>query len=273
MSGMIPIVSTESLARRSALFFVEGLFFGGVALVVANAVGVPQGGFFAIFLAAAGLTGRFDKLLDENRTGIYERRVPSWRVNAKTALSVLMMFGGVATACSCAALLWGEARLHGAFGFALDAAGLGADTLLTRRFSAGVLVHNYMVLAAFFVLAFVYRAYGALLALCWNACVWAMVLTILVARGAHDSSLPLAVFVPLAALALVPHLVIEAAAYVTGALAGIFLSKAVMAYGLGNPLFRRVARAVLVLLALAVAAIALGAGVEATLPAAVIARL
>ena len=46
------------------------------------------------------------------------------------------------------------------------------------------------VRATFFVLAFVYQAYGALLSLCWNACVWAIVLTLLVGRGAAASKPP-----------------------------------------------------------------------------------
>jgi hypothetical protein len=275
MSGMMPIIVTGPPLLRGASFLLEGLFFGGVALVFAGGVGIPESGSFAIFLAAAGLTGRFNKVLDQNRTDIYAARRPSWRVNGMTAFSVLMMFVGVATAHTIAALWWGEAGLRGAFGFALDAAGLGADTLLTRRFSAlgPTLFHNYLVLITFFALAFVYRTYGALLALCWNACIWAMVLTLLVGRAAHASAVPPAVFVPVAMLAVLPHLLIEASSYVVGSLAGIFLSKAVMAYTLTEPAFRRVGRAVLTLLAIAAAGIALGGVVEATLPAAVLSRL
>jgi len=272
---MMPVVVTGHPALRGASLLLEGLFFGGVALVFAGGAGVPQSGFFAIFLAAAGLTGRFNKLLDQNRTEIYGTRRPTWRINGMTAFCVLMMFLGVATAHAIAALWWGEARLHGAFGFALDADRLGDETLFTRRFSAlgPTLFHNYLVLATFVALAFVYRAYGALLSLCWNASVWAIVLTLLVGRAAHASALPPAVFVPVAMLAVMPHLLIEASSDVVGSLAGIFLSKAVMAYAPTDPAFRRVVRAVISLLGLAAAGIALGAVVEAALPAAVLSRL
>lgn len=275
MSGIMPGVESPHLGRRSASLLAEGLFFGGVALAFAGGVGIRESGFFAIFLAAAGLTGRFNKLLEENRTHIHEESESTWRVNAMTAFQILMLFVGVAAAHSVAALWWGEARLQGAFGFALDAARLGQDTLFTRRFSSlgPTLAHNYLVLLTFFALAFVYRAYGALLSLCWNACIWAMVLTLLVARAAHVSSVPPALFVPLATLSVLPHLLIEASSYVVGSLAGIFLSKAVMTYAPSSKAFWRVARAVASLLGIAALGIALGALVEATLPAAVLSRL
>jgi len=99
------------------------------------------------------------------------------------------------------------------------------------------------VLASFMVLALVYRSFGALLALTWNACVWGVVLTLLVARGISLTDGSTIVFVLVALLALLPHLVLEATAYVLGALAGIFLSKGLAKYEIETVEFKMVARA------------------------------
>jgi len=271
LAGELP----RQLGLRAPRLLAEGLLFAAMGLYLANAVGIPQSGFFAIFLTAAGLTGRFNQLLDENRDEIYQRATPSLRVNTVTALSVLMLFLGIFAAFSAAALWWGEDRLRDAFGFALDSANLGTDSVLTHSFSGlgGMLRHNYVVLATFFALAFVYRAYGALLALSWNACVWAMVLTILVWRGLAATTIAPALYLPAAALAVLPHLLIEAASYVLGALAAIFCSKALLTYRVSEPRFWRVMRAVALLLAAAALGIALGALVETTLPRAALSRL
>ena len=82
--------------------------------------------------------------------------------------------------------LWlGEAGTAHDFAFALEAAHAGSDDLFTRRYPGLVplLGHNFSVLAAIVVLSVIYRTYGALLALAWNASVWGLVLTALSVRA------------------------------------------------------------------------------------------
>jgi len=267
--------SGTSGSRRLARLWLEGASYTSCALLMANAFGIPQAGFFAVFLAAAGLAARFEAILEENRRDILLGVLGSPRSNGKTAASVLALFLGSFSAFSAAALWIGEARMSHSFAFVLDVADLGHDTILTRPFASApaLFVHNAVVLLAFVALSAVYRAYGALLALEWNACIWALVLTFLVRRGMTGSSLPPALFVLMAAVAVLPHLILEAGAYIAGSLAAIFLSKGLMKYDPTDPVLRDVMRAVASLAAVAIIALLLGAVVEASLPRFVLSSL
>ena len=265
LSALSPDTLPSGRLRRGVRLFAEAVVHTLAAQLIAAWTGIPQGGFFSLFLSTAALSRRFDQLLDENRQAIYERKEPSPRVNARTAASLLALFLGMLTAYAGAALLIGEAHLRDDFGFVLEVAGLGSDTLSTRRFGSvpGLLLHNGLVLLTFFVLALVYRGYGALLALSWNACVWGMVLTLLAHRGAQASRLSGLLYVPLSAAAVLPHLLLEVVGYVLGSLAGIFLSKALARYRLDDPLVAEVSRVAMVLLGLALGLLGAAALLEA----------
>ncbi len=265
----------RSRLLRAGRLWAEGLVYTACGLLIASAIQVPQAGFFAVFLAAAGLAGRLDGILDENRRAIFIARALPWRANRRAALDLLMLFLGVFSTFAGAALWLGEARLAGAFDFVAGTASLGRDSILTRPFASplGLVIHNLLVLAVFFALSFVYRSYGAALVLCWNACAWGLVLAFLVRRGMVASHVHPAIFVAVSMLAVLPHLVLEASAYVTGALAAIFLSKAAFKYAPWEAVFRAVLRATSIMLAASVACVIAGAAVEATLPRWILALL
>jgi hypothetical protein len=65
----------STLARRVVGLFLAGLLQTTASLVFVKVVHLPHSGPFAVFLAAAGLSGRFDGLLDENRRAIYEQQM------------------------------------------------------------------------------------------------------------------------------------------------------------------------------------------------------
>ena len=91
------------------------------------------------------------------------------QANRNTAISLLAMFLGIfAGFVLVASWLEGDdiARL---FAFTMETAGIREDSLLDRRFpSLGeAFFHNSLVLTVIAFLSFVYRSYGAMLALCW----------------------------------------------------------------------------------------------------------
>lgn len=262
-------------ARRYARLFLEAALAAVVAVVLARAAVVEQSGVVSIFLAAAGLTARFDSVLAENEEQLRQRTRATWRVYVVTGRSVAFLFAGMFVTYIGVAAVLGEEGTRGAFRFAVEAARLGADTMLTRRFPSAVelLGHNALVLASFATLTFLYRSYGALLALGWNACVWGLVLTFLVSRAVVFSTLPAPVFVLAAFAACLPHLILETGAYVFGGLASIALSRGLETESLRSPGFRRVVLRSLTLLALALLLISLSALVESRLPSWALARL
>lgn len=254
--------------RRYPQLFFGSALMTAVGLFLSHVWKLPAQGLVSVFLAAAALTSWFRFLIDENRDCIWLFGVRPRDANIRTALSVLAMFMGVFAAFAIGAALLGEAGTRHAFSFIFASAGVGDGTILERSFADvfGLIAHNTLVMLAFFCLAFVYHAYGALLTIAWNSAAWACVLVVLVGRAAQISSLSGPVFVLLAGLALLPHLVLEASAYVAATLASVFMSRALYKYGLGDPRTRQVSGAVLRLMGFAVLALIAAAVVESTVP-------
>lgn len=253
---------------------LEAILATLLSLYITRALADEHAGVISIFLTAAGLTYRFNDLLLENRDNIYVHQWPSVKTNSRTAWRVLAMFIGMAGAyCMAAALLEPKAVFE-TFGFALDSARIREDSILTRRFGGALalLGHNALVLVGFLVLSFVYWSYGALLSLTWNGCIWGVVLTMLIRRGLSSSQAPVT-FVAIAGLAVLPHLLLEALAYLLAALSGIFFSKAVSKYSFSDPVFLSVCRASGLLLLLGFGVLVISAVLESTLAPGLIALL
>lgn len=261
--------------RRYPQLLMGSAILTGVGLFLSHVWNLPEKGLVSVFLAAAALATWFRQLLDENRDAIWHLQVPSRTANTRTGLSVLAMFMGIFTAFGIGAAFIGEDQVQEGFRFIFASAGVEHGTILTRQFAnfGGVLGHNALVMLAFFCLAFVYHSYGALLTLAWNGCAWALVLVVLVMRGAAASDVSPPLFIAVAIAAVLPHLILEAAAYVSATLASVFLSRAMFKYGIIDPRTKQVAWACVKLLLAAVVALVLAAAVESTLPAAVLSTL
>ena len=117
-------------------------------------------------------------------------------------------------------------------------------------------------MAAILVLCLLFRAYGAVLVLGWNAAVWVVTLAMLTRRTVEGLGLdPLRVRAT-AAVALIPHLTLELTAYVLAALVGIFVSKAFTRYEWDDPMFLQILRSSALLLGVAAATLAIAAITE-----------
>lgn len=259
--GDLIAVRPEAPAWRYGLV---GFAYTAISALLCLALGFPEAGVFTVFLAAAALAGPFTQILDENRDGIWVHQRPAWQVNRRTTLCVLALFSGMVIAFVSLAVWLGADGVARQFRFAMQAAGLSSGDILSRSFGTfGSLTrHNLTVMGAAAIFAFVFRSYGALLALGWNAAVWGIVLTLLVMRGVDSSAHGGLVFVATATAAVLPHLIAEAAGYVLAALAAIFLSKGLARYDLGEAAFWRVGRAALLLLAVAVGLLLAAAALE-----------
>ncbi len=231
----------EGRTLRSWGLVAEGLLLCGLSVAIGMQVGGAHGGMFSIFLTAAALRHRLGDVLDRNRDDIWQERATPFEANRNAALRLLALFVGIAAAYAATAVLLGT-EAEQTFEFALSVAGVDGGSILSRSFGnlAGLVVHNAAVFATVFLLSLAYRTYGTLLALTWNACVWGVVLTQLVSRGTLVTTVPIAVFVPGAFLAILPHFLLEALAYVLASLAAIFTSRAMVKYGLRDARLLRV---------------------------------
>ncbi len=236
---------------------LEGGAVSAVASLVAWLVAGPWAGLVAMFLLSAALSDRIVALLEENRTAIWERAESGWLANLRTALGLGAVFAGVLGADFAIATVLGPSGRATWFAFA---GGEGAAGASFGGF-VPILVHNLNVLLTAVVLGFLFRAYGGMLALAWNAGVWSSVLAS--AAATHGGGLRVLV-------AVTPHLLLESAAYVLGVLAAIFAGKAVLTHDEDLAKLIRPLVACALMLVLAVGLIALGAAVEAHLPALVL---
>lgn len=262
---VFPPTLPEAAGPRILRLGSEAVAITWVSTYLTVRLGLDEAGLVSLFLVAAALSDRFNLLLEENRRNIWERQVSSWRSNRLTIIGFLALFGGMFAGYALIASVLDEGRSATFFGFTLRAAALGSETVQERNFGSfvGILGPNLGVLVATACLAFVYRAFGAMLALGWNAAVWAVVILILTLRGVRSSELPRVVSLTLALGAVLPHLILESVAYIATSLAFLFASKGLSTYHTRDPRLRQVLAASLVLFGIGCTALVLGAAVEA----------
>jgi uncharacterized membrane protein SpoIIM required for sporulation len=245
----------------------EAFLFTLAAILIAHSLGAEQAGVFSIFLASASLSGRLSYLLEENQQD-YDLGRRGWQANPKTAFGFLALFLGMLLAYMGTALALSELRLSGSFRFAIELAGMNDRSLLSSRFhsTGGVFFYNLRILIAVFILGFLYRSYGMLLSLAWNAGVWGVVFVWLARRGLGSAQESAGLYLLRALVAILPHMLLEALAYVLAGLAALFFSLAFSNHQVGDRHFRRRMRAVRSSLVLSIVMLYVAAWLESHLP-------
>jgi len=236
------------LGERWPRHLLETLVFCALGFAFGHVVGREYAGVVSLFLASAALSSRFKQILRRQR-----RHGPTQLVLAiaPIGLGALLAYGLI-----CSAL--GPDGVRERFAFAVAAAGIvGEGELSPERFrgSWGLLGHNLLVLLSAFVLAFVYRGFGVLLTILWNAAAWSAALVVL---ARPDVSAGLAI------VALTPHFAVEGLAFICAALAGVGAGMHIA----GN----RGLSASIRLAAFALVALLVGAALESAWPGFVLAR-
>ncbi|MBI3544601.1 MAG: stage II sporulation protein M [Deltaproteobacteria bacterium] len=201
---------------------ISGLFFRDSLLMASTG------------LAAILLVKPMDDLLTENRDAIWLHRRSSWEANSVLTFKIISIFLSVF-----AATIAYQLALPAYFLAPLEPTG----PLFSNQ-PLPLFLHNLRVLLACLLLAFIYRGTGLLLVICWNAISWSVSIFTFI-HAAHAAGGARAWFY---ALAVMPHLILETAAYVTAGMSGVFISKAIFKYRLSSSKFFRVSRACVVIL-------------------------
>lgn len=214
--------------------------------VGANLLGLGISALFfpdALLLATTGLTSvalifQMNQLLDENRDAIWIHRRSPWEANSVMAFKVISIFLGVFVSTMACQAIAPNIFLRP----------ISPPSAMFANQPWPVFIHNLRVLMLCMVMAFIYRSAGILLVICWNGIIWSTSLFNFI-QSAADAGAKNSWFY---ALAVLPHLILEAGAYVTAGMSGVFLSKALFKYKLSSQKFFRVSRACVVILVAAV---------------------
>ena len=259
-------------AAWNLMLFSEGFILSLISVFLIRSIGVTEAGLLGIALASAAMTPRLNRVLEINRERIWSEEGSGPSANRTSLFSGLSIFLGMFVAFLVVGIVSNETQLHKDFSFILEQTRVDPDAILSPdRFSQGMTIfgHNILVLFSFGVLGFVYRSLGTMIALGWNAGVWGITIVLFLGGGAESQLTP--VLYPIIILiAIMPHLLTEASAYVAGALSSVFLSRGVTLYGIGDPKLNRVMVAVLLLALLSVALLAAAALLEHYVPSLVL---
>ena len=268
IAAVINFVQSPNKLFGDGLLFVEALILTLISVYAVRLIGVPEPGLIGIVLASAAMTPRLNQILELNRARIWSGEGNGRRVNLASMISGLSLFSGMFVAFMAIGIASSDAVLIQDFNFIVTRIQLDTNTVLSpERFSQGVSIfqHNLSVLITLALMSFVYRSLGAMFALGWNAGVWGVTI-VLFMGGGRDTELNTVVYGTMILIAIIPHLIVEAASYLIGALAAIFLSRGLTIYRLNDTRLNRVMSAVGVLAILSVGLLVSGALLENYFP-------
>ena len=268
IAAVINFVQSPNKLFGDGLLFVEALILTLISVYAVRLIGVPEPGLIGIVLASAAMTPRLNQILELNRARIWSGEGTGRRGNLASMISGLSLFSGMFVAFMAIGIASSDAVLIKDFNFIVTRIQLDTNTVLSpERFSQGVSIfqHNLSVLITLALMSFVYRSLGAMFALGWNAGVWGVTI-VLFMGGGRDTELNTVVYGTMILIAIIPHLIVEAASYLIGALAAIFLSRGLTIYRLNDTRLNRVMSAVGVLAILSVGLLVSGALLENYFP-------
>lgn len=252
---------------RPAVLGAETLFASVIGIASAVLLFPAHASLVSVFLIVAAQSDTVVRLLDQNRVDIWFKKEPSLRANARLAVALMVIFLTIFLVFAAAACLLSIEDLAVFFDEQLGKYAGRTEQGLSFPPFLPLFGHNLLVLLASILFAFIFRHAGMLIVLTWNASIWGTVLPFLVRASSPGDFLSTAAGIPTVALAVLPHLLLEATSYILAAMAGTFVSLAVLKYDVVSREFKQVMKAVLQILAVSLILLAAAAFLESVLPA------
>jgi len=232
----------QSLSTRG--IFISTVLFMGLGMWAGGLIFKGHSGLVGIFLLALAEARIVAALLERNRRQIWEEGMAPLRANRMLARALMVIFLGVFVTALVAVLVMASADVQRLFAAQLK--GYEAGEIINIYFGgvAEIFRHNAKVVLGCFLLALVYRHGGMLLVLAWNASRWGVIFAWMARGTASDDLMVSAQTLGLSLVVVMPHLIVEALAYILVAMSGVFLSKSLSKYRLGSAEFTQVGWAV-----------------------------
>lgn len=224
----------------------------------------------SVFLVALSLYGMINRLFESNRREIWDKVLPPLQANIKLGISLLLVFLGIMFSYSIVAILLkpnlAAVLLDKQIGLYKD---LSPETGLAGinfgTFSS-LFRHNIIVLLVVFFFPLLYRTGGLLLIIAWNASTWGTVFGYFARCMFELYGVKKGIITFLMAYTSVfPHILTESSGYILSAMAGFFVSKAVVKYFKDFEKLARVLNASFLILLVSIIFIALSAYIESNI--------
>jgi len=238
------------IERKEHAFFL-GLIYCLIGFVSARLIFPQNVGMMSVAFTSILLIPSLAILLKmEENVESKEKKLSLKRlfVDHKDIFKVyIFMFLGIFLAYSMISLLMPALTLKNMFSAQLNSAGIfGFATSNGLLYS--IVMNNLIVLVVAFILSLIYGA-GAVLFLTWNASVWGVVFAFFVKESASGGGNIINEFIS-SIIPFLPHMTTEAVAYISAAIAGGVVSKAVIREKLGSKKFQHILTDALILLGL-----------------------
>ena len=257
---------TSTTARdplAGSTLFWRSLVFSALGIACGALLFPSQASIIAVVLLAFSEARPVEQLLDRNRDEIWGKVITPSQANAKLALSLFTIFMGVFTTYLAAVQLAPDSRVEEIFHPQIGDFMAGSVEEIAFGTFGEILAHNSVVFAGCFAFALFYRHAGMLLVLAWNASAWGVVFSYLALVVDVPDFSSRILYIMKTLPCILPHLGLEAMAYVIVAMAGVFANRALAKYSITSDPFLQVARAILQLLFVAYSTLALASAVEA----------
>lgn len=249
------IFKPKWVKRKEHAFFL-GFIYTLVGLVSAGFIFPASFGLMSVAFTALLLIPSLTVLMKmEENVEIREKKfsIKQLFIDHKDIFKVyIFLFLGVFLAYSLATLIFPELLIQRLFASQLKAAGLHGFAFNQGLFW-NILLNNLLIFAVAFVLSLVYGA-GAVLFLVWNASVWGVVFAFFAKTFSPGSVVP-----------YLPHIITEAIGYISAAIVGGVVSKAILREKLFSKKFNHVITDALIFLVLGIILVVIAALIEVSI--------
>lgn len=217
------------IERKEHAFFL-GFLYSIIGLISAKLIFPANVGLMSLAFTSILLIPSLNTLLRmEENVEIREEKLSLKQLfkDHKDIFKVYtFMFLGIFLAYSSASLISSELNIERLFAAQLRSAGI-KGLAISQGTLYSLILNNLLVFAVCFILSLIYGA-GSLLFLTWNASVWGVVFGHFVKQASYITGRnPVMEFIS-SILPFLPHMVTEAMAYISAAIVGGVVSKAVL---------------------------------------------
>jgi uncharacterized membrane protein SpoIIM required for sporulation len=258
------ILNLKTIEKKSINVFLLGIVYTFVGILCARLVFPQNTGIMSVAFTSILLIPSLSFMLQvEENVEIRERKF-SLKLLFKDHKDIfklyILLFLAIFIAYSLTALFWPGAGITQYFSAQTNTAGITGSATGGLSFSS-VIANNMLVLFVCFMLSLIYGA-GAILFLTWNASLWGIVIGFFAHEAAVASHQNLVVGFVAKILPFLPHMTTEAAAYISAAIVGGVVSKAVLREKLFTDKFHHIITDAVMLLAIGIVFVLVAALIE-----------